>query len=974
SGVESINLDGVEPLDDANTPAPSPFDDEVLTTNTSAPRYDPAHPSLSPHQLPRLSLPANPDLQTMEGRHARDEMAAQSSNPDAHLVMDVSLPHGARDWSQVDDKGAVRAAVAQYAQVHDIPERYTKGWLEQHSEQLHLTTGGDGKPVQPSDFIYEGSPAYDFEKRTLRVAASLPIFKKLRDDYMASLNAVDRAGEWAFGSQESPGEKLLDVAAPVAHTALKGAEMAARPFSAADAAVWSKIRSGNLNPTDIDPLTANALAQALQGGEQPDYAKNPLAEGVRHSETLKNINPRLPALLGGITEAVTSPSNLLAAGVGKPALQALKSSRVGAGVAAGLSEAMGGETKLAEFFSRGGRVLDIETAAVDASKAADAAEGLLVTIKDAEGNLHRINTATGEIEENIKTLPRIMGMSVPEALEKHPKLDSHVAERLANAQERAARFEAEASRADLPDDYRQTHAEEAARAHDEAAYLRDVQAAIEEHRNPTPVKAAQPAASETADGTLSEQMDALKGGRRAVVEITSDQLADPDVQTIVPRGFRSFKTFDGGRIIYDPRQVSREQVVEAMDAGTLGAHGVPLADGGTPLPAVGESSIPRPSLPARVGRQFVNAYHLPKSVQASADLSATMRQGLIPLAAHPSFIKDMMRNQVKAFASQDAADALKDAIINHPDYGLMKDSGLYLSSVRGSAPEEMFSSAWSEKIPVVKQSDRAYSAALDTVRVKSFEMYAAELKAKGITDEKTYSDIAHWINRATGRAEGRIVDAIAPVLNFPLFSPRLTASRFQVLNPVFYMRMTPAARRIAVREMMRATGTFSATVGLATLAGARTSLDPRNANFGKIVVGNTHLDIGAGELQAIRYTAQMTDAFAREAKGERLDKKWTPTAITMRFLRSKLGPLPSYAVDVKTGKDYSGNPVEWKRRALQMAVPFVVNDLYEGWRDSGAWGAVKASPAILGVGVNTYREKQKHGRFSSGRSHSYTNS
>ncbi|MGB8510256.1 MAG: hypothetical protein WCD76_17900, partial [Pyrinomonadaceae bacterium] len=191
----------------------------------------------------------------------------------------------------------------------------------------------------------------------------------------------------------------------------------------------------------------------------------------------------------------------------------------------------------------------------------------------------------------------------------------------------------------------------------------------------------------------------------------------------------------------------------------------------------------------------------------------------------------------------------------------------------------------------------------------------------------------------------------------------------------FYMRMSPAARRIAVPEMMRATGTVSATVGLAALAGAHTSLDPRNANFGKIVVGNTHLDIGAGELQAIRYMAQMTDAFAREAKGEKLDDKWTPTAITQRFMRSKLGPLPSYAVDVAAGKDYSGNPVEWKRRALQMAVPFVVNDLREGWKDSGAWGALKASPAVLGVGVNTYKEKPvRGGRFGGGRSHSYTNS
>ncbi len=813
SGVEPINLQGVEPLGDEQAAA-SPTDDEVVSTTTSAPRYQQSALPSDPHSLPRLSLPAQPNLETYAGRQQRDLINSESNNADARLIFDVHLPAGARDWSQVDDKGAVRAGVLQYAQTNDIPEGYTRKWLDHHAEQLHFNQ--DGKPVQPIDLIYPDSPHYDAEKRTLRVATSLPIFKKLRDDYVASLPAADKFGEWLYGKSESGGEKMLDVAVPVVHGAAKVADVVSRPLAAVDANFWSKVnRPGLVNKLEAlsNPLDTHALAAGYDAlkGETPEDAHNPIAAAVRNNATLKATG--FDSLAGGITEALTSPSNLVLAGAGKAGMEALKGTRAGAQ----LAEAMGGGERLTEFFNRGGRVLDIEQAASDGTKAAD---GLLVTLKDEAGNLSHVNTATGEVSE-VKTLPRIMGMTVPEALEKHPKLEEYVAHSLQNAQERAASFETEAARADLPQDYKQTHAEEAARAHDEAAYLRDVQAAIEEHRNPAPSLATppEPPATEPLTGTtqtattaaqptgpatpetLSAQLDALKGGQRPFVEVMPEMLADPNEKTTVPRGFRSFKTLDGGRIIYDPRQMSREQVVAAMDAGTLGAHGVPLADGGTPLPAVGESSAPRPSGFARARRAFVNAYHLPKSVQASADLSATLRQGLIPLAAHPSFIKDVMANQVKAFASEDAASALKDAIINHPDFPLMKDSGLYLSSVRGSAPEEMFSSGWSEKIPLVKQSDRAYSAALDTVRVKSFEIYAAELKAAGATDEKTFSDIAHWINRATGRGEGKLVDALAPILNFPMFSPRLTASRFQVLNPVFYLKMTPAARRIAVREM-----------------------------------------------------------------------------------------------------------------------------------------------------------------------------
>ncbi|MGB8507524.1 MAG: hypothetical protein WCD76_03885 [Pyrinomonadaceae bacterium] len=1096
-------------LDSVPAHADEDAPDEIVTTST--PRYT-GGPQTS-HTLPMLPMSANPDLQTMEGRAQRDMVAAHGSDPNANLTFDLSLPHGFNDWSELTGDDAARASVRQYAQTHDIPAPFVEKFLAANGSLIHMRDKATGESKAPADYIYEGSEAFDFEKRTLRVSARMPLLKKLRDDFMASLSPLDRAGEWAFGSQESPGEKLVDVAAPVAHAA----EVASRPFSAVpDAAVWSKIRSGSIGAGDIDPLTAYAIERALMGEEVPDYAKNPLGAGVRHSQTLANINPRLPALAGSITEMLTSPSNLLGLGVGKVGMEALKSSRLGAGVAAGLSEAMGGESKLAAFFNRGGRILDIEAAPIAADApvimgpggisgpgeanplpefahtidaqlqalsegtrggvlitpgspmpqvpkgmtATETARGTLihnpavispedaravvaadqhysllghvapkteestafvvatdasgrelqisytrpedvaaqieamraqfpdarfevggrvlesrlprpgkggdvsdvvVTLKDHEGNLHRINTSTGEVEQ-VKTLPRILGMSVPDALEKHPNLDRHVAERLANAESRAAAFEAEAAHPDLPDEYRLTHAEEAARAHDEAAYLRDVQAAIEEHRNP-PAPPTPPAEESRPLSVLREHHARRVSEAEDSIRALDEQIADgkhPDGAPLDASELADLKT--------ERAHVEEERKFYDGLASAIDTH---HAEAGV---VVGASTSP-PSLLRRVGRQFVNAYHLPKSAQASADLSATMRQGLIPLAAHPSFISDVMANQVKAFASQEAADALRDAILEHPDFNLMKESGLYLSSVRGSAPEEMFQSAWSEHIPVVKQSDRAYSAALDTVRVKSFEIYTAELKAAGVTDEKTFSDIAHWINRATGRGEGKLVDALAPVLNVPLFSPRLTASRFQVLNPVFYMKMTPAARRIAVREMMRATGTVSATVGLAVLAGAHTSLDPRNANFGKIVVGNTHLDIGGGEFQAVRYLSQMTDAFAREAKGEKLDDKWTPTAITQRFMRSKLGPVPSYAVDVHTGKDYSGNPVEWKSRALQMAVPFVVNDLREGWKDSGAWGALKASPAVLGVGVNTYKEKPvRGGRFGGGRSHSYTNS
>lgn len=103
-----------------------------------------------------------------------------------------------------------------------------------------------------------------------------------------------------------------------------------------------------------------------------------------------------------------------------------------------------------------------------------------------------------------------------------------------------------------------------------------------------------PASSTPAPSTpeaLPAQIDALKAGRRAVVQIP------PGEKVIVPSGMRSFKDFDGGRIIYNPDQVSRDEVVRRMDDGTLAefarrATGVSLDGQGEEGETVGGRAVP----------------------------------------------------------------------------------------------------------------------------------------------------------------------------------------------------------------------------------------------------------------------------------------------------------------------------------------------------------------------------------------------
>jgi hypothetical protein len=57
----------------------------------------------------------------------------------------------------------------------------------------------------------------------------------------------------------------------------------------------------------------------------------------------------------------------------------------------------------------------------------------------------------------------------------------------------------------------------------------------------------------------------------------------------------------------------------------------------------------------------------------------------------------------------------------------------------------------------------------------------------------------------------------------------------------------------------------------------------------------------------------------------------------------------------------NGEPFTLGGAARELFLPFVIDGMYEGWKDSGAWGAVKALPGVIGVPSSTYKLKDKKG-------------
>lgn len=365
--------------------------------------------------------------------------------------------------------------------------------------------------------------------------------------------------------------------------------------------------------------------------------------------------------------------------------------------------------------------------------------------------------------------------------------------------------------------------------------------------------------------------------------------------------------------------------------------------------------------------------NIPRSLQSSVDLSAVLRQGVFEVPkqtlTHPIRTAKTVGNMLKAFASEGSFRNIQENIRNRPSYKAMKQSGLALTDVDVSVnpAEEAFMSKLAGKIPLVRNSERAYVGFLNKLRADTFDDFVKQGEKLGIDDPKFLQDAASFVNNATGRGElpGK-VERAAPLLNAVFFSPRLMASRLNLINPAYYAKLDPNVRKEAVKSLLAFGGMAATALGLAKAGGADVSADPRNADFGKIKVGNTRYDILGGFQQYIRLAAQIISGkVISSTTGKEITlgegyKPMTRKDVAQRFFENKLSPVASAVTDFMRGTsgigeklDYT-NPNPLKNPIAQKFLPILFEDLYSAYKEEGLMGVAKTAPGILGVGTQTY--------------------
>jgi hypothetical protein len=360
----------------------------------------------------------------------------------------------------------------------------------------------------------------------------------------------------------------------------------------------------------------------------------------------------------------------------------------------------------------------------------------------------------------------------------------------------------------------------------------------------------------------------------------------------------------------------------------------------------------------------IDVLTLPRSVMATADMSATFRQGLFLSTRRPITAVKAFGQSWKAFFSQNSADAIDLAIKMHPNQLERVRAGLYLSEldVAPNRKEEQFVSNLAAKIPgfgaIVRGSERSMATTLNLLRSSAFDQFISSHPDTTIEQRKAF---AAYVNVASGRGDLGSFNRATKELNSVFFAPRYAVSRFQLLYSPFKNIKDPVVRMEIAKDFAAFAGTGLAVLTIASLAGAKVGTDPESPDFGKIVMGHTHIDIWGGLQQPVRLIMQPILAGLDKTHLRETEKKIDPLEAGRRFLTYKLAPSVTIPAALLTGKDVVGNPQEPSETLLRSIVPLLGQDVFEVYKDTddAATAAAVGALSFVGVGVNQQPPRKK---------------
>lgn len=363
--------------------------------------------------------------------------------------------------------------------------------------------------------------------------------------------------------------------------------------------------------------------------------------------------------------------------------------------------------------------------------------------------------------------------------------------------------------------------------------------------------------------------------------------------------------------------------------------------------------------------QATNIVNVPRALMSTLDFSAPFRQGF-GMVTRGNFWKNL-GPMIKAGVKEDAFRQIQADIITRPNYISAKKAGLRLTGLGDNLVqrEEEFMTTLLDKVPGVRGSERAYTGFLSKLRMDMYDDFInkAELLGEDVRPGgKVSKDIADMINNFTGAGKVGKMEQSVPILNTLFFSPRKIAATVQMMNPQRYLdpRISPTARKEAIKSLIGMVGATSAILTMAKLSGAEVEIDPRSSDFGKVKIGNTRFDVTGGNgsyatLLARLITNQtkttttdlvktLGESYGAPSRGDTL----------VKFFRNKLAPMSSFVGDWLYGTDAIGNPFNVTDELKTRLIPLSISNAIETATQDPTMAIPSYLADMVGIGTQTY--------------------
>lgn len=378
--------------------------------------------------------------------------------------------------------------------------------------------------------------------------------------------------------------------------------------------------------------------------------------------------------------------------------------------------------------------------------------------------------------------------------------------------------------------------------------------------------------------------------------------------------------------------------------------------------------------------KLINVLNIPKTALTSIlHFSAPFVQGWGMLSTKVAW--QGFAQMFTYFADEENYKNLTAYIISHPDYHLAVDGKLGITKLgdKLSDREEAIQSTLVEQanqwlsdktgVPnLVRASSRAFTGYLNYVRFNRFIdlLNAARNAGEDVRPgSSAVRDLAKVVNDFTGRGaigkDDKYASAV-PALNAMFFSPRKISATIQMFEPTRYLnpKISPTARIAAIRQLSGSLIATGAVLALAKAMGASVTIDPRNQDFAKVVIGGEKLDMTGGNAGYIRLLGRLATGQEITAKGKLIElgegyRAPTRADMLANWFRGKLSPVAGFMADALYGKDPVGRPFSVTQEMQDKLMPITIGAFINyAMNDPDNTVAILPSlVALFGVGLES---------------------